>query len=1244
MKILSLTFYNINSLKVNDKGKPICIRFDASPLKDAGLFAITGPTGSGKSSLLDAITIALYARVPRHPKRNPEELMTKYTNECMSEVEFEAKGKIYRAKWLLRRAQKSGNTQPTVMELYELPPDSEPQMLESGVNNVPDKVREVCGLSYEQFTRSVLLAQGEFAAFLKAKENDRAELLEQITGTDYYSQISKAAFEREKKAREAYQALEKQCESYSLLTPEQRADKQSQIATITQNIVHQTAQLHNAQQYVQATSEYASLQTEHQQYTQQQAQIQEQLNHKKSDFDRLQQYEVALPAQSDLETWKYIAEKQAVINQRIEELEKTAIPHAAHNKQQANHAQRELRTLLLKQREHYTLIKPHLNTAQQTAAEIELLKQQIQQISGDITIRNNATQQTESQLNIYRQQQSEKLAKAQKLSDWLYQHQAIAEAKSALPILHNLLQQRKSTTTQNTEKQQQLDSLQSQIAQYAADIDRLKITVDAAQKAHNTAIQQQEHAQKKRALLPNIDECTTQIDQLKTAELIGQQQYILARDYFQKQAQIIELRAQYSQFSKSIKDISTQLQQIIQQYEAEKQLLQTYEKQREALRLIADLATHRLHLQEGQPCPLCGAQQHPYAHLLPEQNELSQIEQQLNNQKATLERFQIQKDSLQTQQKNLQIDLDNVEKTGKQLNAEINELQNTYQQLAAKITLTLNKLPITATNTEFEHQLANLNANLAQQQQQLAFINQSEKELATAQIQLHQSEKQCLQAEQALISKRETATQAEQKQRELQSDIAQLAHQQQQYNLQYTQHLSPFADQIPQQLNEDATLEWLQKNSVNYGKALETQQQNTTEIQQIEQKIAELNATCSVNDSEIARQNDLLQQQNNRLQQLQQEYDNLRAQYFANPLHDAQQERDHLENIIREAQESMDKAATFAQKAEQQWENYIQEKDLKLSEQVQLSEQYILLEGKLTAKLRQLGFNALEELETALDMTEPDRKTLAELKQTLQHNLSLLQQKTDDIQKKLTQLTAKFTNLLPLNLENAELQRQNAELQLAESNQTIGALQNELSIDAQQQIHFETLQLQFQKAQKQHKRWDMLNQVIGSAAGDKFRRYAQHLNLARLLEWANLNLQKLNPRYQLILKPKSDMDMLILDTYQADAQRSIESLSGGETFLTSLSLALALSNLAGQNTHIASLFIDEGFGTLDAESLDTVIATLENLQAEGKTIGIISHIDALKDRITTQIKLQKTNGGYSYVEIQANDYEPARRL
>lgn len=162
----------------------------------------------------------------------------------------------------------------------------------------------------------------------------------------------------------------------------------------------------------------------------------------------------------------------------------------------------------------------------------------------------------------------------------------------------------------------------------------------------------------------------------------------------------------------------------------------------------------------------------------------------------------------------------------------------------------------------------------------------------------------------------------------------------------------------------------------------------------------------------------------------------------------------------------------------------------------------------------------------------------------------------------------------------------------------------------------------------------MLNDLIGSATGDKFRRFAQGLTLDHLVALANRQLDRLHGRYLLQRRAIDALELDVVDTWQADSARDTRTLSGGESFLVSLALALALSDLVSHKTRIESLFLDEGFGTLDAETLDTALDALDALNASGKTIGVISHVEAMKERIPVQIKVRKMNGlGYSKLEL-----------
>jgi exonuclease SbcC len=323
---------------------------------------------------------------------------------------------------------------------------------------------------------------------------------------------------------------------------------------------------------------------------------------------------------------------------------------------------------------------------------------------------------------------------------------------------------------------------------------------------------------------------------------------------------------------------------------------------------------------------------------------------------------------------------------------------------------------------------------------------------------------------------------------------------------------------------------------------------------------------------------------------------------------------------------------------ENKWIQLTQQKE-HLTESFKLTEtktnefrnKVLALEPKLTKELIEQGFPSIPEGISALlsdtlfnDLrTERDslRTEIASATTTLKvisAQLDLL--RTKDVAETSEQLQEEL-NAKQQHLKN--LQEESKELERVLKNHEDSLLK------------LQSIQLKIAEKEKQTKRWTLLNELIGDATGKKFNDFAQDLTLSQLLHLANIRLKDLSDRY-LIDKPIENEDdgLVAIDQHMGGQRRSVKTLSGGETFILSLSLALALSDLASKNVEINSLFIDEGFGTLDPETLDQTLDTLEKLQAESsKTIGIISHVDSLKERIATQIKLTRNGQGYSSLEV-----------
>ncbi len=258
---------------------------------------------------------------------------------------------------------------------------------------------------------------------------------------------------------------------------------------------------------------------------------------------------------------------------------------------------------------------------------------------------------------------------------------------------------------------------------------------------------------------------------------------------------------------------------------------------------------------------------------------------------------------------------------------------------------------------------------------------------------------------------------------------------------------------------------------------------------------------------------------------------------------------------------------------------------------------------------------------------------LEQLKQSLENQIqqatALLQQAGQRLNAHLELRPDNLTTDVPL----LQAQLQQLAQQLRENTTRQGEIRQQLRQDSDNRLHQQALMQEIAAATRLADDWGYLNALIGSKEGDRFRKFAQGLTLDNLVWLANQQLTRLHGRYLLQRKVSDALELEVVDTWQADAVRDTRTLSGGESFLVSLALALALSDLVSHKTQIDSLFLDEGFGTLDSETLDTALDALDALNASGKTIGVISHVEAMKERIPVQIKVKKINGlGYSRLD------------
>ncbi|MGO4742904.1 exonuclease subunit SbcC [Serratia quinivorans] len=414
--------------------------------------------------------------------------------------------------------------------------------------------------------------------------------------------------------------------------------------------------------------------------------------------------------------------------------------------------------------------------------------------------------------------------------------------------------------------------------------------------------------------------------------------------------------------------------------------------------------------------------------------------------------------------------------------------------------------------------------------------------------------------------------------------------------------------------------------------ALQTQQQ------QAQQEKARLDERFAL----LAKSHAEAQSQQQRLLQQRQEAELALAEQRAQRL--ALFGEQHIAQVREQLRARQTACEQASQQAAEQWQKAQEQRD-RLSGQLAGLQQQLLQQTERLQQTEQDWQQALSASEfgdeaafNAALLNDDQRQQLQQRKEQLQQRQveasALLTQSLETLEQQRRQrpegLDETQADPQTLSQDLTTLAQQLKTLQLRQ-----GEVRNQLESDAARRLNQQSLFEQISQSQQQYDDWSYLNQLIGSKEGDKFRKFAQGLTLDHLVYLANNQLGRLHGRYLLQRKTSDALELQVVDTWQADALRDTRTLSGGESFLVSLALALALSDLVSHKTSIDSLFLDEGFGTLDAETLDTALDALDSLNASGKTIGVISHVEAMKDRIPVQIKVKKVNGlGISRLEPQ----------
>ena len=1250
MKILAIRGRNMASLRGDFE-----VDLMAEPFASAGLFAITGPTGSGKSTLLDTLCLALFDRTPRlggpsrvQVGREDEDegdrlgandvrgLLTRGTGSGFAEIDFRSSdGHRWRARWEVRRAREraDGRLQPQTMSL---------ESLESGdriggkKTEVLLAIRERIGLSFDQFRRSVLLAQGDFAAFLHASSPERAELLEKITGTTIYARVSRAVYERKKQEEEALGRLEQQRQALGVLSREEREALEDEHTEAAVGLVEARQTLETAERDLRWYSELARLRQREEQGEQALAEANGVWETARERRQTLERIRAAQPLRPHLERRDRAAERRDQARQQVDRAsdtlegarEKLALAEASLAEARASDdAAKQERTAKTPELDKATLLDDRLDTTEQQARlaaeahqsaerESEEAEQEAGQAERAVKDSEARLHQAETWLEAH--PAAKTLSGAWKpIETALRDHARVSEevrgAREALPALEESEQQTRQVAERAEER--------SETTRRA--LETLQQEVDETEKAipegrREPLDTERQRVSERREILRKAEEALAEAERLHgeregaraKAEAARERERIALDDVGASEAALGALEIRLDEARRTLA----------------------------TSRALRDLASRRAELVAGEPCPLCGSTTHPYGHEGAPDPELEARRERVETLETEGKALTTRRAADEEKAKGAAAEAEQNHGLAQSLDGRLGTPRARWAEVCATLTAEppaadLSELPEgpldEAAAPAIETAVAKTEELLADLARRIREHGELEKKAQASRQARDAARKErdegLAVVERARDAARRAADALAAGQRRLDEPEQRLA-----------QLLDTLASSLPDhpdwrpgwrdELRGDSELFLV--SCRDEAEAFESQ---TQARQRASQELATLRPRAAETAEKARAAHQVASEKKTELDKNLARVAELMAERAAvlggRPVAEVRQT---LDSAIREAEQALDTALKHEQEARAAFK--VAESQLESARARRSQESADFDEAETT-----LG-TALAELE--LD--------LATLRQRLGHDaawcdeetraLDALRQAIRDAEKVLEERREvrrehEQTGRPEVSEEEAKERRESALEAHRQADETTRQLQVRLRTDDEARAKAEALATEIAAQASVSHRWGQLNEVVGSADGSKFRKFAQGLTLDSLLGHANAHLRDLAPRYHLQRIPGEDLELQVIDLDMGDEVRSINSLSGGETFLASLALALGLSSLSSSEAPVESLFIDEGFGTLDPQTLEIALATFDALQATGRQIGIISHVRDLDERIGIQLKVVKLGAGRSRLEV-----------
>lgn len=1134
MKFLQLEILNLASL---DKQGGEVINFEEGALGESTIFSIVGPTGSGKSTLLDAICLALYNRAPRYPRKKGDKnqnieifgeadanennrlaptdsrnILTRGKKEGYSKLTFLANnGSIYRAEWHVRFQRVRYENAKT--SLYKITRNGE-QLTEeiADWNELPN----IIGLDYDQFLRTVLIAQGSFANFLTAKENERYELLEKLIGCEEtYTNI----------ATEIKKAKDQAVDAYNQMA--------ASVEAVKQNLLND--------------EELAQLQEE---------------------ITLLEKAEKELDSQL-----KAISENLQWYEENDKQTKQTAIYQA--DMEQAANAIKDIQAQIIRLQLHDE-VQPAVNLLQEVERQIQSIHNQEEEIlKSEAAIKSKEVGITESEhtLSYLKEVVNKAQEQLEKAMPVIAEARALkTKMEAAMPNLKEKKEALELAQKENLTAQRDVEENARNIQKWEAETEKANLALKATQEEiakqkqvlHEAtqAAEQAWETEKNKTAGQNIEELQNsktvadrKLQDVQQAIKVVAHLYTATTEKQKNEERIQVLGKRNAKIDEALGKLSIEA------------LTQETLTLRNAYTLMVSekWEIHRANLTEGKPCPLCGSTTHPY-HTDNRQFEeaTTELSQLLKAKEDLLKQQQIQEKDLSGERKQNDGEVQTLQKQQEKLSGEIATYEEEWKALIAQYP----KIP--KEEAELKLLLPIYENKAKDASSKLSLFNKIQKEIER----LTQLKDKAVKDEAAYESKASTI------QNNAQENTSICA-------TKLAEHKALTTNLISQEKNKKEAYEKALQAWNNTKKEMEEWQAQYQQILNGEEPDAAEQRLTAAKDEATKAADD----QNENINKLKAELANSKGSHQTM----LSQSKTMKENL---------------QEKEKEFDLWIEEYNKQLAEK-------------------------------SIEPSLIDRNTIREMLHSAE-DWNAIRREKDEKEKAVASTTALYQSAEKAHqqhLEHQPAQTRDALLAIQQEYQERSQRNELIAANAKMQNHQEAVKQLGDKAEalklvtQEKDDWTAITDAIG-ADGKTLRKIAQCYTLSFLIAHANQEIRKFNSRYEL-QQVKHSLGIRVIDHDRADDIRDTTSLSGGETFIVSLGLALGLSALSSRNISFENLFIDEGFGTLDPDTLATVIDSLAMLQSsQGKKVGVISHTDTMSERITTQIRIIKNgNSGSSHIEI-----------